>query len=86
MSLYRTLIDQMAAGQALGRAFLAAGGTMLIVTGATAVVSGVSMAVVKSVMERQKARHMLACVAKDYAWLHPCNIRLAQNGRDPRAS
>ncbi|GIL45447.1 hypothetical protein Vafri_2687 [Volvox africanus] len=51
----------MAAGRALGRAFLAAGGTMVFVFGATAVVSGASMAVVKAVMDRQKAKTQAPC-------------------------
>ncbi|GIL72241.1 hypothetical protein Vretimale_288 [Volvox reticuliferus] len=51
----------MAASKALGRAFLAAGGTMVFVFGATAVVSGASMAIVKAVTDRQKAKTQVQC-------------------------
>ncbi|GLC34730.1 hypothetical protein PLESTB_001229700 [Pleodorina starrii] len=51
----------MAASRALGRAFLAAGGTMVVIVGATAVVSGASMAVVKAVMDRQKSKTQVPC-------------------------
>ncbi len=59
---------------ALGRAFVAAGGTLLFLGGATVAVSSISMAVTKVVVDRNKARirnpvQQCSCMRD----LHPCN-------------
>lgn len=51
----------MAAGAALGRAFVAAGGTLLVLGGATVALSSVSMAITKAVVERSKVWMSVWC-------------------------
>ncbi|PNH12899.1 hypothetical protein TSOC_000140 [Tetrabaena socialis] len=51
----------MTASRALGRAVLAAGGTMVFLGGATMLVTGASMAVAKAVMDRRKVQFQVPC-------------------------
>ncbi|KAG2430455.1 hypothetical protein HXX76_009978 [Chlamydomonas incerta] len=52
----------MAARQALGRALIAAGGTMVVLTVGTGAISGVAMGVAKVFIDREKSKKQAPCV------------------------
>uniref|UniRef100_A0A7R9V414 Uncharacterized protein n=1 Tax=Chlamydomonas euryale TaxID=1486919 RepID=A0A7R9V414_9CHLO len=64
----------MAAGAALGRAFVAAGGTLLVLGGSTVVLSSVSMAVTKAVVDRTKKKSMVSCAVCEGDKTQVCSV------------